>query len=174
MKKIISLLTVITISILLASCGDKDKAADDIMAYYNETWIPINNMKKDQFDEMNPEFNKLDSKEDKTEASAYVKEEIIPVVEEVIKKLEDVEVNNKQAKKMNKLQLKVEKFALKSFENMIKYYEGDYSEGDLRKDNKKLDSLYIDVIDYQNKVFDKYNLTKSDEEIGNFTSVEKE
>src|SRR5699024_11920823 len=109
-----------------------------------------------------------------TEASDYVKEEIIHVVEELNEMLEDVEVDNKQAKKMNKLQLKAEKYALKSFENIIKYYEGDYSEGDLRKDNNKLDSSYIDVIDYKDKVFDKYNLTKRDEKNDIFKREKKE
>lgn len=173
MGKITSLLLLITISVLLVSCGDKEKAAEDIIAYYNEEWIHINNFKKDQFDKVNPEFRKLEGKGDKKEASAYVKNEIIPIIEEVITMLENVEVDNKQAKKMNKLQLKAEKFALKTFDNIRKYYEGDYSERNLRFDNKKLDSLYSDVIDYQNKVFEKYNLTKSDRKIGNFTIIEE-
>lgn len=87
--------------------------------------------------------------------------------------LEEVEVNNRQAKKMNKLQIKAEKYAVKSFNNIIKYYEDDYSEWDLRDDNKKLDAKYAAVIDYQEKVFDKYDLAKSDDKIGNFTAVEK-
>lgn len=37
----------------------------------------------------------------------------------------------------------------------------------------KLASMYEDVIDYQQKVFKKYNLEQSDEKIGNFSKLEK-
>lgn len=108
MKKVTTLLLFIAISMLLVACSDKEKAAEDIITYYNEAWIPINNFKKDETDRVFPEYNKLDAKEDKTEAKTFVKEEIIPIVEETIAMLEEVEVNDRQSKKMNKLQIKAE------------------------------------------------------------------
>lgn len=74
---------------------------------------------------------------------------------------------------MNNLQLEAEKFLLGSFHNIIKYYEGEITEGELAKDKQKLDSMYEDVIEYQDKVFEQYNLEQSDEKIGNFSELEK-
>jgi len=46
MKKLISLMLVMCALMLLISCENKDEVADEIVQYYNEEWIPINNMKK--------------------------------------------------------------------------------------------------------------------------------
>lgn len=173
MRKTLLFLTLLLVSALFISCSDKEQVADEIIKYYNEEWIPINNFIKDETGKLTNEFINLDSKKDKTEASELLKTEIIPLNEEVVAKLESVEPKNKEIKKINDLQLKAENFALEGFHNILKYYEGEMTESELAKDKKKLDSMYDDVIEYQDKVFEKYNLKKSDEKIGNFSKLEK-
>jgi len=46
MKKIISLILVVFALFLLVSCGNKDEVADEIVHYYNEEWMPVNDMKE--------------------------------------------------------------------------------------------------------------------------------
>lgn len=167
------ILVLVSVCILLVSCDNKEQVADEIVEYHNEKWIPISNFKKDETEKLTNEFIKLDSKKDKTEATELIKNEIIPLNEDVVWKLENVDPKNKETKKINDLQLKAEEFALEIFNNIIKYYEGEMTESELAKDKQKLDSMYDDVIEYQDKVFEKYNLKKSDEKIGNFSKLEK-
>jgi|SRR5690625_394734 len=174
MRKIAFLLILILGSVILVSCGDKEQVADEIIKYYNEEWIPINSFKKDNLGELTDEFIELDSKEDKSEAIQMLNNEIMPIVEEVINKLENVEPENNNVEKINDLQLEAENFSLESFENTIEYYNDNLTESELEEDKQKLDSMYDDVIEYQNKVFKKYDLKKSNEKIGDFNKLVKE
>lgn len=116
------------------------------------------------------EYIELDAKKHKSEATELLKTEIISLTEEIVFQLENV---NPKSKKMNNLQLEAEEFLLKSFYNIIKYYEGETIESELADDKQKLDSMYEDVIEYHQNIFEKYNLEQSDEKIGNFSKLEK-
>ena len=174
MRKTLFFLMLILVSALLMSCADKEQEADEIITYYNEEWIPINNFKEDNIGEFTTEFIRLDAQEDKSEAIQLLESEIIPLVEEVITKLENVEPKNKKIKKMNNLQIETEQLALENFKDIIKYYDGDMTESKIAKGSEKVDSMYDDIIEYQNKIFKEYNLKKSDEKIGNFSKIEKD
>lgn len=174
MRKTLLFLILILLAAFLISCADKEQEAEEIKNYYNEEWIPINNFKEDNIGEFTTEFIQLDAQEDKSEATQLLETKIIPLIEEVITKLENVEPKNKKIKKMNNLQLETEQLALENFKNIIKYYEGEVTESEIAKDTEKVDSMYDDIIDYQNKILEKYNLKKSDEKIGNFSKIEKD
>lgn len=174
MRKTLFFLMLILVSALLMSCADKEQEADEIITYYNEEWIPINNFKEDNIGEFTTEFIHLDAQEDKSEATQLLETEIIPLVEEVITNLENVEPKNKKIKKMNNLQIETEQLALENFKDIIKYYDGDMTESKIAKGSEKVDSMYDDIIEYQNKIFKEYNLKKSDEKIGNFSKIEKD
>jgi len=174
MRKTLFFLMLILVSALLMSCADKEQEADEIITYYNEEWIPINNFKEDNIGEFTTEFIHLDAQEDKSEATQLLETEIIPLVEEVITNLENVEPKNKKIKKMNNLQIETEQLALENFKDIIKYYDGDMTESEIAKGTEKVDSMYDDIIEYQNKIFKEYNLKKSDEKIGNFSKIEKD
>lgn len=173
MRKASLYIMLIVVSALLISCADKEEEADEIIKYYNEEWIPINNFIKDELGKFTTEFIELDAKKNKSEATELIKTEIIRLTEEIVSQLENVNPKNKKIKKMINLQLEAEIFLLESFKNIIKYYEGEMTESELADDKQKLDSMYDDVIEYQQKVFEKYNLEQSDEKIGNFSKFKK-
>ncbi|HLR68981.1 MAG TPA: hypothetical protein VK105_17995 [Virgibacillus sp.] len=173
MRKALLFLILIFVSSILISCADKEQEIDEIIKYYNEEWVPINNSIKGKLEELTTEFIKLDAKKDKSEATELIQTEIIPLTEEMVTELENVEPENKTIKKMNNLQIEAEKFAIKSYKHIIKYYDGEITESELAKDKQKLDNMYEDVIEYQQKVLKKYNMKKSDEKIGNVSKWEK-
>lgn len=173
MRKALLFLILIFVSSILISCVDKEQEVDEIIKYYNEEWVPINNSIKGELEKLTTEFIKLDAKKDKSEATELIQTEIIPLTEEMVTELENVEPENKTIKKMNNLQIEAEKFAIKSYKNIIKHYDGEITESELAKDKQKLDDMYEDVIEYQQKVLKKYNFKKSDEKIGNVSKWEK-
>jgi len=97
---------------------------------------------------------------------------MIPIIDKVLGELEDVEAE-KKTKKINDKQIKAEKFAKDMSEDIIAYYEGDKSEDDIRSSKRKLESKYDKVIDYQDRLMDKYNLELSDKKIDSFNKLER-
>lgn len=59
MKKIICLIFVVFVLLLLVSCGNKDEVANEIIHYYNEEWVPINDMKEKEMRGLAMEMNDL-------------------------------------------------------------------------------------------------------------------
>lgn len=57
------------------------------------------------------------------------------------------------------MQIEAEKFAKKASQVIIAYYEGDddVSKQDINQDNEELQEKYQDVLDYRDKLMDKYN-----------------
>ncbi|GIO23663.1 hypothetical protein [Oceanobacillus sp. J11TS1] len=165
MKKIISIILVIFALFLLVSCSNKDEVADEIIQYYNEEWIPINDMKEKELRDLPFHLNELEEHQQYEEAIALIKDEMIPVADEVIKRLQAVEPENGKVKKLNDLEIEAEQFAKEGLNAVIIYYEGgDISESDVNQYNEDMQEKYQDFFDYRDKLMDKYNLEQFDEE----------
>ncbi|MFD1068244.1 hypothetical protein [Oceanobacillus locisalsi] len=81
MKKIITPIFIVIIALLLVSCEDRDEVADEIVNYYNEEWVPINDMKEKRMRNLLSEQERLESENKKEEAATLVKEEMVPIAD---------------------------------------------------------------------------------------------
>lgn len=173
MKKIISVLFLVCAMFIFTSCANKDEVADEIVQYYNEEWIPINDMKRTRLDGYALKINELEQEGKEDEAISLIEDKMIPIIDKVLGELEDVEAENKKVKKINDKQIKAEEFAKDMSEDIIAYYEGDKSEDDIRSNKRKLESKYDKIIEYQDRLIDKYDLELSDEKIKSFNKLER-
>lgn len=175
MKKVIGSILVVFALALLVSCSNKDEVADEIVHYYNEEWVPINVMKADEMRDVSVELSELDKEGKGDEAISLIKNEVLPVVDEALERLESVDPNNDEVKKMNDMQIEAEQYSRDRFKDTIAYYKGDKSESELNPLVEKQDKKYEDVLDYRDKLMDKYNLeyTEDDDALGNFRNLKR-
>ncbi len=165
MKKIIIPILIVFTLLLLVSCGNKDEVANEIVHYYNEEWVPINDMKEKEMRDPLAEVARLESENKEDEAAALVKDKVLPIVDEVLGRLEAVDTDNRKVKKMNDMQIKAEEFARNMSKSIITYYEGgNVSEQDIEEYDEELQEKYQDVLDYRDKLMDKYNLEQTENE----------
>lgn len=163
MKKIIIQMLTISALFLLVACGNKDEAADELIKYYNEEWIPIQAMKKTKTNNAQDNFLENYSKqgeddEKNKEVIALYKDEIIPIADEVLEQLKFIELEHRKVKKMNDLQIKAEEFAKTHLENAIDLYKGNISEEQYKKNDAQLKEKYDTVLEYRDELMEKYDL----------------
>lgn len=101
MKKIISLMLVVIALSLLVSCSNGDEVADEIVHYYNEEWVPINDMKEKGMRGLPMEMNELAESHKNGEVIALIKDEMLPIFNEVLDRLKSVDPKNREIKKLN-------------------------------------------------------------------------
>src|SRR5699024_2018880 len=168
MKKSIAQMLAISALFLLAACGNNEEAADELIDYYNEEWIPIHAMKSTEMHDAQTKLLKImeEQGEDyEEEAIALIKDEILPVADEVLDRLESIELEQREVKKVNDLQIEAEEFARNFLEKGIDYYKGDITDTEYLNDESKLKEKYDAALDYQDELIEKYDL-KYDKEKG--------
>lgn len=165
MKKMLSLVLVVFVSFILVSCENKDEVADEIVHYYNEKWISINDMKEKEMRDPLSDLAKLEKQNKEEEAAVVVKDEVIPIADKVLERLDAVDSDNKKVKKMNDMQIEAEEIAREMSKKTAVYYkDGDVSEQDLKQYDEKMKDKYQDFLDYRDKLIDKYNLEQTENE----------
>ncbi len=153
-----------------------DEVAEDLIHYNNEEWVPINEMKKKKMRGIPLELTELENEGKEEEAIALVKDEILPVVNEVLEQLEAVEPEHQKVKKINEMQIEAEQFVKDKFKQVITYYEGgNVSEQDIDQYDEEMREKYQDILDYRDKLIDKYNLEYAgdDDTLGNFRNLKR-
>lgn len=91
-------------------------------------------------------------------AIALYKDETIPSFDEVLEQLESVELEHSEIKKVHELQMEAEEFARTHLERGIDYFKGDISDSKYKTYENELKEKYDAVLDYQDKLIEKYNL----------------
>lgn len=176
MKKVLILLLTAISLFLLASCSDKDKGAEALIAYNNDKWVPINKSKNEKMDELKSKLSKLENEEKNQKATILLEQEIIPLLDEIQQELKDVQPNHKNVKKLNKLEIEAEEVLKSQMKDVAAYYKGEnVTEQDIHKGNKKIKETFQEVIDYRFKLIDDYNLeyVEDDESLGNLRNLKR-
>src|SRR5699024_4644637 len=139
MKKIIPHILVLSALIFLGACGNEEGAADELIEYYNEKWIPILAMKSEKMSEAQDTFLEIhrgpgEEEEKNEETIALYKDEIIPIADDVLEQFKSVQLEHKEVIQMNDLQIEAEQFSKNLLENSIDLFEGTISEAELQQD----------------------------------------
>lgn len=159
MKQTISMILVVLTLFLLVSCSNKGEVADEIVQYYNEEWVSMNEMKEETMNTLVTELYELDKEGKNQEVINLIKNEFYPSIDNILEHLESLELNNKEVKKMNDMQIEAEKYSRDRFKDTIEYYEGaNISDSELKRLSREQNKKYDDVLEYRDKLMDKYNL----------------
>ncbi|MFD1067899.1 hypothetical protein [Oceanobacillus locisalsi] len=159
MKKIIIPIFIVIIALLLVSCEDKDEVADEIVEFYNEEWVPINDMKEKGMADIPLELTRLEEEGESDEVIGLIKDEIIPLLDRVMERLKSVNPKNEKIEKMIDLQIEAEEFSKNIFGEARTYYENDnVTDQDIEQYNEELDEKYQEVLDYRDELMEEYNL----------------
>ncbi|MEN1968767.1 hypothetical protein WMZ97_11930 [Lentibacillus sp. N15] len=161
MKKIFTWMLAVSALFLLAACSNDEETADELIEYYNEEWIPIHAMKSAKMDDAQERLLKIQEEQEENyrgEAIALYKDEIIPSFNEVLERLKSVELEHKEVKKMNDLQMKAEEFGKTHLKMGIDYFNDDISDTQYMTHEDELKEKYDDVLEYRDKLIEKYDL----------------
>src|SRR5699024_2592538 len=135
--------------------------------YYNEEWVPINDMKAKEMRDPISDLARLEKENKKKEETLLVRNKFLPIYDEVLEGLESVDMDNNKVKKMNDMQIEAEKFARDTSKDIITYYDGgDMSEQDLKQYDEEMKEKYQAVLDYRDKLIDLYNLEQTENKKG--------
>lgn len=174
MKKTMTLLFVMFSLLLLAACGNDEKAADELVKYYNEEWISIQETKQEKMNEASSKLIDIAAADDGSgnqdeTIAALVKEDMIPVLDDILDQLEAIDLEHKDLIKLNDLQIEAEEFAKQHTANIIKNYQGELSDSKYEIEENELKEKYDDVLEYRNELMEKYEVefdTDKDEVAG--------
>jgi len=174
MKKYLIFTFIMFSLFILASCGNKDEEAEELIQYNNDKWVPINEVKKEKLNEPENKLTKVEDEGKDEEASTVIEDEIIPILDDIQNEFKAVELKHKKIKKLNELEIEAEEFLIKTMEEVVIHYKGgNVSEEDLNKNNNELEEKFQEVIDYRYELMDKYDLeyVEDDESLGNFRNL---
>jgi|SRR5699024_393924 len=174
-KLLILMLTMFSLFVL-ASCGNKDEEAEELIQYNNDSWVPINEMKKEKMKESENKLTRVEDEGKDEEAGTVIEDEIIPILDDILNEFKAVELEHKKIKKLNDLEIAAEEFLKETMEEVAIYYNGgNVSEEDLNQNNNELEEKFQAVIDYRYELMDEYNLeyVENDESLGNFRNLKR-
>ncbi|WP_449354433.1 hypothetical protein ACUL41_15215 [Virgibacillus natechei] len=174
MKKIIIPILIVITSFLLVSCGNQDEMVGEIVHYYNEEWMPINDMKEKAMRGIPFELTRLEEKHKEDKAAVLVEDEILPIINRALDRLEGVDTDNKKVKKMNDLQIEAEEFLKEISKDIIVYYKGgDVSEQNIKEYHEELKGKYDKVLNYRDKLMYQYNLEQANNKDSKFYKLKR-
>lgn len=185
MRKTVVFLTILLVSVLISACSAKSKAAEELIDYYNEEWVPLQEEKEVQTDGMDMEhiLHQLSEGTDK-ETEELLREELvvlledtyIPMMDDVIEGYQSIELEHEDIQELNEMVIETEKVRKKLLEKMILVYKDEISEEELAPEQEELRITEQEDTDYLEELMDDFDVEYDEEStsIDGFYLLKKE
>lgn len=158
MKRTIVYLLIVSTFLLFSACSKKGEVVDELIEYHNKILLPLHVNSQAETNLFQQKLLNLYKEEDEQGLIQLLKKEVIPSTDKSINELESNIPKHREVKKLNKLQIKTEKFKKTSLQQVIEHFEGNVSESELRRTENDLTEKYNEILDYRDKLMDKYDL----------------